>query len=359
MLIDTASQLESCCDDLAEAEWVTLDTEFMRERTYYPQLCLIQIGTANNFYCIDALADIQLDRVLQLLCQHPGTRVLHAARQDLEIFFHLLDEVTSPVFDSQIAAGLLGLDAQIGYAGLVKNLVGKELEKGHQRANWANRPLPAGQLEYALDDVRYLSEIYPILLERLDQVGRLHWASEDNSHLLDRNLYVTDPAQAFRRIGQARSLAAQDQHIVRALAQWREQVAQQSDKPRNWVVNDATLIYLAHTKPDSLDRLQKVKGIASELVDRHSETILSAIAAGYENDSEALMSQATPLSEAEQKRYKRLKQRLEQHATNLGINAPVLGTRKDVEWLLRENPKSALLSGWRKAEIGEELLTIS
>lgn len=359
MLINTASQLDLCCDDLSEAEWVTLDTEFMRERTYYPQLCLIQIGTPNNFYCIDALADIPLDRVLQLLCQHQGTRVLHAARQDLEIFFNLLGDVTSPVFDSQIAAGLLGLDAQIGYAGLVKSLTGRELEKGHQRANWAARPLPSGQLEYALDDVRYLSEIYPILLDRLSQLERQEWANEDNARLLDKNLYVTDPAQAFRRVGQARALAAQEQHIVRELAQWREQVAQNTDKPRNWITNDATLIYLSHIKPDSLEQLQKVKGLAPELIERHSETLLGAIAAGSENQSDAPLSQAAPLTEAEQKRYKRLKQRLEQHANDLGINVPVLGTRKDVEWLLRENPRSALLAGWRKTEIGEELLTIS
>jgi ribonuclease D len=170
-IVDTARQLEECCDSLAGADWITVDTEFMRERTYYPQLCLVQLGIPGQAWCVDALADLSLQPALELVCLQRSRRVLHAARQDLEIFFHLVGSFTSELFDTQIAAALLGFDAQIGYAGLVKELSGTELEKGYQRANWATRPLPSAQLEYALDDVRYLAELYPEILDRLGELG--------------------------------------------------------------------------------------------------------------------------------------------------------------------------------------------
>lgn len=357
-VIDTNANLEACCDQLAQAEWITVDTEFMRERTYYPQLCLIQIGTPDRAWCVDALADMPLETLLKLVCESPQPRVLHAARQDLEIFFHLSGKFTSPLFDTQIAAALLGFDAQIGYAGLIKELSGKELEKGYQRANWAARPLPAGQLEYALDDVRYLADAYPVLLEKLIAADRLQWALEDSARLLNRELYVTDPATAYLRIGQTRTLAAPEQHVVRELAHWREQLAQDQDRPRNWIASDSTLIYMAQVKPDSLARLQKVKGIGPELIDRHSETLLEAIARGHDEQGDSLMDQLNPLSDREQKLYRQLKQHLDQRAQALGINTPVLGTRKDVELLLRGNTGSLLLEGWRRQAVGEELLAM-
>jgi len=356
-LVDTIGHLEECCEALADADWVTVDTEFMRERTYYPQLCLVQLGIPGQAWCIDALSDIPMQLALELVCLSPSQRVLHAARQDLEIFFHQVGTFTSQLFDTQIAAALLGFDAQIGYAGLVKAFSGIELEKGYQRANWAARPLPAGQLEYALDDVRYLARIYPEILDRLDGSGRLDWAIEDSTRLLQRELYVTEPSTAYLRIGQVRALNASEQHMVRRLARWRESLAQELDRPRNWIASDNTLIYLAQVKPDTLARLQKVKGISPELLEMHSEALLQAID-GDHGAAGGLMNQPTPFTEQEQKCYRQLKERLEQCAKSLGINTPVLGTRKDVELLLRGDPGSLLTEGWRREIIGEELLSM-
>jgi ribonuclease D len=355
-IVDTARQLEECCDSLAGADWITVDTEFMRERTYYPQLCLVQLGIPGQAWCVDALADLSLQPALELVCLQRSRRVLHAARQDLEIFFHLVGSFTSELFDTQIAAALLGFDAQIGYAGLVKELSGTELEKGYQRANWATRPLPSAQLEYALDDVRYLAELYPEILDRLGELGRLDWATEDSARLLRRELYVTDPAIAYLRIGQTRTLNATEQHIVRRLARWREQLAQELDRPRNWIGSDSTLIYMAQTKPDTRVRLQRVKGISPELIEKHSEQLLQAIAVDSDAGRDSLLEQPNPLTDQEQKRYRRLKERLDQCAKSLGINTPVLGTRKDVELLLRGGQGSVLTEGWRKEIIGEELM---
>ena len=357
-LVDTMGQLEECCETLADAEWITIDTEFMRERTYYPQLCLIQLGIPGQAWCIDTLADISLQPVLELVCLSSSQRVLHAARQDLEIFFHLVGSFSSELFDTQVAAALLGFDAQIGYAGLVKALSGIELEKGYQRANWATRPLPTAQLEYALDDVRYLADLYPEILIRLDDSGRLDWAKEDSARLLRRELYITDPSTAYLRIGQTRTLNAAEQHIVRRLARWREGLAQELDRPRNWITSDSTLIYMAQIKPDTLARLQRVKGISADLIEKHSEVLLQAIECGHDGDNTNLVEQASPLTDQEQKLYRRLKERLEQCAKSLGINTPVLGTRKDVELLLRGGPGSLLTEGWRREVIGEELLSM-
>ena len=354
-LVDTVKQLEDCYERLADARWITVDTEFMRERTYYPQLCLIQLGIPGQAWCIDALADVSLQPILELVCLSGSQRVLHAARQDLEIFFHLVGSFTSKLFDTQIAAALLGFDAQIGYAGLVKALSGIELEKGYQRANWATRPLPWAQLEYALDDVRYLSDLFPEILDRLNEAGRLDWAIEDSARLLNRELYITDPSTAYLRIGQTRTLNANEQHIVRRLASWREKLAQELDRPRSWIASDSTLIYMAQVKPDSRVRLQRVKGISPELIDKHGEALLQAIEVESDNDRISLVEHPNPLTDQEQKRYRKLKERLDQCAKTLGIHTPVLGTRKDVELLLRGESGSALTEGWRREVIGDEL----
>lgn len=355
LLVNDQHQLDACCNPIAGANWITVDTEFMRERTYYPQLCLVQIGVEGDAWCIDALADIDLDRLLDLLCNNTAARVLHAARQDLEIFFHLHGAFNSPLFDTQVAAGLLGMDAQIGYAGLIKNLFGKELEKGFQRADWSRRPLPDKQIEYALDDVRYLADAYPVLQEKLQRLGRLDWAIEDSQRLLSPRLYLCQPDEAYQRIGQLRTLPAAEQHVLRRLAAWRERLAQQSNTPRNWIGNDNTLVYVAKIKPDSTAQLRKVKGIDPALLEQESDNILEAIDSGLGGPDATLMSHPEPLTDEEQKLYKRMKQELDKLAKSMGIQAPVLGTRKDVEMLLRGNPDSNLLHGWRKQVVGDTL----
>jgi len=357
-LIDTENQLNDFCSRISEADWFTVDTEFMRERTYYPKLCLIQVGIPGHSWCIDALADISLSSVIGLVCNGDSTRVLHAARQDLEIFYHLNNSFQDKIFDSQIAAGLLGMDAQIGYAGLVKELMNVELEKGYQRANWALRPIPEAQLEYALDDVRYLSQAYPMMLDKLAALGRLEWALEDSARLLQRNLYITEPSLAYFRIGKVRTLPTEQQHVVAALAKWRESLAQKLDQPRNWIASDSTLVYLAQTKPDSMPRLNKVKGIKPELLEGYGEDLLKALEVDEAATGENLMNQQNALTDAEQKLYRKFKELLDERASSLQISTPVLGTRKDVELIIRGEPGSLLTEGWRKEVIGNELLSM-
>jgi len=356
--IDSDSALRDVIEALASHSWLALDTEFMRERTYYPQLCLIQIGTGDDLFCIDALAFGSVTPLLELICNRDKTMVLHAARQDLEIFFALQQQVSAPLFDTQVAGGLLGFDAQLGYAGLIKQLLGIDLEKGLQRANWAARPLPKNQIDYAIDDVRHLSEAYPVLLEHLEAKQRLEWALEDSARLLQAELYIPQPDKAFERIGQAKVLPAVEQQILKRVAAWREQYAQRVDKPRTWITSDATLIYIAHVKPNSVGALHNIKGIAQEILKTETDNLLTAVAEGMAAEPIQLLEKPLALSDKEQKRYRALKKQVDARASELGIDSPVLGARKDIELLLRGNRNTLLLQGWRKAVIGEELLSL-
>lgn len=357
--IDSDSGLRDVVESLAKESWLALDTEFMRERTYYPQLCLMQIGTGRELFCIDTIALSSVAPLLALICGGDKTMVLHAARQDLEIFYTQHQAISAPLFDTQIAGGLIGLDAQLGYAGLIKQLLGIELEKGLQRANWAQRPLPQNQIDYAIDDVRHLSEAYPMLLEQLEAKQRLAWALEDSARLLVPDLYLPQPDKAFERIGQAKVLPAVEQQVLQRVAAWRERYAQRVDKPRTWITSDATLIYISHIKPGSVSALNNIKGIAPEILKTETDDLLAAVAAGLAADPLLLLEKPVPLSDKEQKRYRLLKKHVDARAKELGMDSPVLGTRKDIELLLRGHKNSLLLQGWRKAVIGDELLALA
>lgn len=354
--IDTPSALQDVIKSLTTHTWLALDTEFMRERTYYPQLCLVQIGTDDDLLCVDTIAIDSVAPLLELICNDAKTMVLHAARQDLEIFYTLQAQVTAPLFDTQIAGGLLGLDAQLGYAGLIKQLLEIDLEKGLQRANWATRPLPADQLAYAFDDVRHLREVYPMLLDQLEAKQRLAWALEDSTRLLNPDLYLPQPDKAFERIGQAKVLPAAEQQVLKCVAAWREEYAQRVDKPRTWITSDATLIYIAHTKPATVSALHSIKGIAPDILKTETDALLTAVAAGLAAEPVMLLEKPVPLSDKEQKRYREMKKLVDARAVELDINSPVLATRKDIELLLRGQQHSLLLQGWRKPVIGDPLL---
>ena len=357
--IDTDSGLRDVVRALDSHAWLALDTEFMRERTYYPQLCLIQIGTRDDLFCIDTIALESIAPLLDLICNRYKTMVLHAARQDLEIFFTLQKQVSAPLFDTQIAGGLIGLDAQLGYAGLIRQLLDINLEKGLQRANWAARPLPKNQVDYAIDDVRHLREVYPVLLQQLEDKQRLAWATEDSARLLAPELYQAQPERAFERIGQAKVLPAVEQQILKQVAAWRESYARRVDRPRTWITSDATLIYIAHVKPGSISALHNIKGIAPDILKTESDELLAAVAAGLAAEPVQLLEGPAPLTDREQKRYRELKKHVDARASELGLDSPVLGTRKDIELLLRGNENTLLLQGWRKAVIGEELQTLA
>ncbi len=277
-IVDQAA-LTDFCTRLRGAVWLALDTEFIRERTYYPQLCLIQVASADEIACIDPLALPSLDPLLDLLYDPAVTKVLHAAHQDLELFFHLRGAAPAPVFDTQLAASALGSGNQIGYAALVRQLIGVELDKTHTRADWRRRPLAPEWLAYAADDVRYLPELYQRQRAALEARGWPDALAEDFRAICHPDRYRLQPDDAWRRIWEHNRLGGPQRAVLRALAAWREEQASAHDRPRRWILSDATLLELARRMPGDAEQLQRIRGLPAVTVQRHGADLLERIAA--------------------------------------------------------------------------------
>ena len=229
--IDQPDTLDQFCKSIAGASWIALDTEFIREKSYYPQLCLVQVGVPGQAACIDPLRIDNLAPLYDLLYDRSIVKVLHACSQDLEIFVHLKGKVPGPIFDTQLAAPLLGLPEQVGYANFVKDRLGMSLDKTQTRTDWSHRPLSEKQLKYAGDDVRYLADIYPAFSSQLEDLGRLDWLQAEFSPYEQLERYRLDPAQAWKRIRGVEKLRPAALSIVQLLASWRRAI----DKSRGWI----------------------------------------------------------------------------------------------------------------------------
>jgi len=356
--IDTREALDRFCEQLCDADWIALDTEFLREKTYYPKLCLLQIATPDHVACIDPIAIDDLSPVLDVLFDISVTKVLHSGRQDLEIFYHLAGKVPSPVFDTQIAALMLGYPEQVGYASLVKDELGIELDKLHTRADWSLRPLSRGQLQYAADDVIYLVEIYQRLSEKLAELGRNDWLLEDFQGLTNRDLYENPPENAWLKVKGGNRLRGGSLSVMQSLARWRERIAQQKDRPKGWILRDDALIDIARHKPDSLAALGKIRGLSEGLVRNSGEKIIELVNEATGN---------TPVPFPDNGRLTKLSPdqsavvdvmmalvRLSGEQNNL--NPAVLATRKQLEMLVLGDTDSAVVKGWRKKFVGKQLL---
>ena len=243
----------------ADAEFLAIDTEFMREQTYFSQLCLVQISDGTTAAAIDPLASgIDMTPLWQLLADESIVKVFHAAHQDLEIFYKEMGHLPLPLFDSQIAAMVLGHGDQVGYDRLVRAVLRHDLDKSSRFTDWSRRPLSARQITYALDDVIYLAEMYPKLLAQLEERGRASWLEDENSKLVDPATYHTEPDDAWKRI-KVRNMKPAALRRMMHLAAWRETEAQKRDLPRNRILRDETILDLAGSNPSSTDEFGKIR----------------------------------------------------------------------------------------------------
>ncbi|MGB5716204.1 MAG: ribonuclease D [Gammaproteobacteria bacterium] len=358
LYIDTADELDRFCDTLRAADWIALDTEFLREKTYYPKLCLLQLATAESVACIDPLALDDLAPLLDILFDEGITKVMHSGRQDMEIFYHLAGKLPSPVFDTQIAALMLGYPEQVGYASLVKEELGIELDKLHTRADWTVRPLTDDQIQYAADDVIYLVEIYQRLCEKLAALGRRDWLLEDFKRLTNADLYNNPPGDAWQKVKGGNRLRGDSLSVMQALAGWREQLAQQKNRPKGWIVRDDALIDISRHRPASLDALGKIRGLSEGLVRNSGNKIVELV-------REA--TGTTPVPFPDKGKHSKLSPdqnalvdimmalvRLSGEQNNL--NPAVLATRKQLEKLVLGEQDTAVVQGWRRKFVGEQLL---
>jgi ribonuclease D len=268
-LLTTTCELADLCDELAKEPFVALDTEFMRDRTYWPKLCLVQLAGRNRHAAIDPLAPgIDLAPLFALMADPAVLKVFHAARQDVEIFHHLSGAIPAPLFDTQLAAMVCGYGEEVGYETLVAQLAKARIDKSSRFTDWSRRPLTRQQLEYALADVIHLRVVYQRLEAQLRQTGRTEWVAQELAGLTDPNTYEQPPEEAWRRI-KVRSREPRFLAIVRALAAWREREAQRRDLPRNRILRDDLLLEVAANRPRSAEDIGKLKRIS---LDRTSVT---------------------------------------------------------------------------------------
>jgi ribonuclease D len=358
-LIQEPAALEAALFRLHGAERLALDTEFMRERTYHPQLCLVQIATETDCCLIDPLAGLDLAPLYELLLDRSRLKILHAARQDLEVLLNAGGAVPGPLFDTQVAAALLGFAPQVGYAELVARQLGHSIDKGQTRTDWSKRPLTPAQLAYAADDVRHLLTLQTDLQAALTAKGRAQWMVEETAALEDPSLYRTDPAAAWRRLKGLSRLAPTEQAVARALAEWRERRALEADRPRGWILADESLYAMATRAPDSLPALENIPALAPSVVRKRGDELLQLISAAQVDDGvEPMAPPRRPTSE-ELARASALMQVVRDTATALGLGAEILATRRDVESLAFGSATvetSPLLRGWRGEVLGEKLL---
>ena len=357
-LIQDSAALSQLCEQLRGQAWIAVDTEFMRTKTYYARLCLIQVATPEVIACVDPLALTDIDPLLDILYAPNVLKVFHSGRQDLEVFADLRQTPPAPVFDTQIAAALCGHEDQAGYATLVEAITGHKLPKLHTRADWEVRPLPEDQLIYAEDDVRYLRDVYLNLTQKLETLGRATWLAEECAALTDPALYRNDVRMAYLRVKQGASLAPAVQTILRELAAWREQAAQTRNLPRSWVVTDIALVEVALAAPENLEQLGAIEGFSGGVIRKWGDEILEAIRHGKTLPPASHWDKPVRLDASQKKLYERLQTQAHETAVNQGISASLLATRKDLHKLVIGDPDTALSHGWRRSLIGETLLQI-
>ncbi|HET9331002.1 MAG TPA: ribonuclease D [Steroidobacteraceae bacterium] len=354
-VLTTAPALAELSARLAASARIGLDTEFLRERTYRAQLCLVQLATPHEAACVDPLALADLSPLAAVLAAPEVLKVMHASRQDLEVLLPAMGR-TRPVFDTQIAAALTGLPAQVGYAEAVRRLLGQELAKSHTRTDWSRRPLSPEQIEYALDDVRYLLPLADALHAELERLGRLAWLEEELAALDDMRALVVDPDNAWLRLKGLRELDPGRERVARALAAWRERTAAEHNRPRGWILDDAVLREVVLQVPRSLTALAQIEAMPAGLVKRRGEELLGLVqAAQVPEPAPPLPGRPRP-DPVKAALVKKLGQLSQAVAQELQLVPEVLATRRDLEQLADGQRDGALLRGWRRAILGERLL---
>jgi ribonuclease D len=358
-LLTTTRQVEELCRELAHEQFVALDTEFMRDRTYWPRLCLVQIAGERRHAAIDPLAPkIDLEPLLELLANERVLKVFHAARQDIEIFWRLTGRIPTPLFDTQLAAMVCGYGEEVAYETLVKQLAKARIDKSSRFTDWARRPLSAQQLDYALADVIHLRVVYQRLHEQLERTGRVGWVAQELAVLANPRTYEQPPEEAWRRL-KMRSRDRRFLAIAGELAAWREREAQRRDLPRNRIVRDDLLLEIAANRPTSVEQLTALRRVSLER---------SGAATAVDAVRRALALPDAELPELEQQvRLPRgvgpvvdllrvlLKSKCEEHR----VAQRLVATTSDLEAIAAEDaPDIPALEGWRLEVFGRSALAL-
>jgi len=357
IFVDTPEALAALCDSLRGCAELALDSEFLREKTYYTQLCLLQIASDELIACVDPLALETIDPLLDIFYDPQTTLVMHSARQDLEIFFDLRGSLPAPVFDTQVAATLLGYGDHIGYANLVREFTGVELDKQHTRTDWSRRPLGEGQLRYAADDVRYLLDIYREQRRRLQEKGREEWLQVDFDALVDTTTYDPPVENLWKRVRGNQQLKGRQLAIAQMLAVWREEQARRVNRPRRWVLKDDVIIDIARRIPKDLAALEQIRGLEGRTLERQGEKLLSLVEQACQLPKEAWPQRpkAARLTPQQDAVVDLMMAVVRTRGAEHDVSTALLGNRKALEVLVAGAENSPLLQGWRALLVGRDL----
>lgn len=355
-IIKTTDDLAAFSKDLRARPYFAVDTEFMREKTYWPILCLIQAAAEGGVEAIiDPMAPgLDLSPFLEALADERTVKVFHAARQDVEIFFKLTGAAPRPLFDTQIAAMACGFGEQVGYEPLIRSLIGATIDKAHRFTDWARRPLSEAQLTYALSDVTHLRDAYAILRKRLEESARLPWVEEEMRSLLDPELYSVAPADAWRRL-KLRAVRPGDIGPIVKLAEWREREAQQRDMPRGRILKDEAIFELARLKPQNPSDLAAARATPQGFErSRAAAAILDAVKEGR-----AMARAELPEIEKPVRRtppppdvVELLKVLLKRQSEASGVAARLIASMAEIEAIAAGERATPALEGWRRDVFG-------
>jgi ribonuclease D len=361
LYVATLEELKSLVEQLRKADAVGIDTEFLRERTYFARLCLVQLASDDVCAIVDPLAIEDLSPLCDLLRDPKVTKVLHAGSQDLEIFYRRCGCATAPVFDTQVAATVAGLPQQVGYGALVHEVLGVKLDKGDSYTDWARRPLSDTQFEYAMNDVRYLPEIYRRLSEKLQSTGRLEWLASDFARLESADTYEVAPEEQWRRVKRISSLNRRQLGVARSVAAWRELEAMRRDVPKRWVLGDESVVEVARRAPGDAKALASIRGVSEKIGRAATLGLLEAVAEGlavHDDDLPVLERRRRPAADVDGA-VDLMIALARKRARERGVALPLLASRDELERLAAgERTTSPLLDGWRREMIGEELVAL-
>ena len=360
--ITTTAALAAFCNELKGQPFIAVDTEFMRETTYWPKLCLIQVASPDTEACIDPLAEgIDLEPLLEILRDPTVMKVFHAARQDVEIFNNL-NAMPTPLFDTQVAGMAAGFGEQIAYDALVRQMLKIELDKSSRFTDWARRPLSDAQLTYAVADVTHLATLFPILRERLEKAGRLAWVEEEMKALNDPAAYDVDPEKAWRRL-RPRKTASKYLAVFKAVAAWRERTAQTRDQPRGRILKDEAIDELATQAPTSLEGLNTLRSVPKGFGgSKFGPDLLAAIKAALadpEGYAPVLDKAGPPPPASAGAVVELLKVLLKARAEEAGVASKLIATVSDLEKIAADDEANTpALQGWRLEAFGSDALKI-
>ena len=361
-VISATADLQTLCEDLGSADYVTVDTEFLREQTFWPQLCLIQIAGPAGEAIIDPMAvGLDLSPFYKLMTNENIVKVFHAARQDIEIVFTKTGAVPHPVFDTQVAAMVCGFGESISYVNLVKKITGADIDKSSRFTDWSRRPLTEKQLVYALGDVTHLRDVYQSLKSQIDAAERHSWLSEEMSTLTNPETYDTDPDKAWQRL-KLRVKGRKSLSVLMELAGWRERLAQAQDVPRGRILRDEALYDIANQMPQTPEALGQLRTLSDGFArSSRAKDIIDAVKRGLARDIKTLpkLEHGEPLSAEATATLELLKVLLRSAAAQHKVAPRLIADSEDLERLATEDePGIAALTGWRRKLFGEDALAL-